>query len=118
MTLVEQAAPPTLRQDCWPIIPDRVEDLGIPRSVAADLVLRYLWLHGTGTLDRLNQTLKLSFPVLETLFHQFRNQQLLEVKGMTGNDYSFTLTAGGRALDLLVLIFARIYYNMIMKLFV
>ena len=98
MTLVEQAAPPTLRQDCWPIIPDRVEDLGIPRSVAADLLLRYLWLHGTGTLDRLNQTLKLSFPVLETLFHQFRNQQLLEVKGMTGNDYSFTLTAGGRAL--------------------
>ncbi|HEY1412606.1 MAG TPA: hypothetical protein VGF36_10715, partial [Rhodopila sp.] len=63
----------------------------------ADLVLRYLWLHGSGTLARLNETLKLSFPVLETVFHQFRNQQLLEVKGMTGNDYSFSLTAGGRA---------------------
>jgi hypothetical protein len=92
-----QEAPPALRQDCWPIVPDRIEDLGIPRSVVADLVLRYLWLHGSGTLARLNETLKLSFPVLETLFHQFRNQQLLEVKGMTGNDYSFTLTAGGRA---------------------
>ncbi len=80
------------------MIPDRVEDLGIPRSVATDLVLRYLWLHGSGTLAALNETLKLSFPVLETLFHQFRNQQLLEVKGMTGNDYSFTLTAGGRAM--------------------
>ena len=91
-------ATPTLRQDCWPVIPDRVEDLGIPRSVVADLVLRYLWLHGSGTLGRLNQSLKVSIPVLETLFHQFRNQQLLEVKGMTGNDYSFTLTAGGRAL--------------------
>ena len=78
-------------------IPDRLEDLGVPRSVVADLVLRYLWLHGSGTLARLNETLKLSFPVLETLFHQFRNQQLLEVKGMTGNDYSFSLTAGGRA---------------------
>src|SRR6476646_6346309 len=87
---------PTLRQECWPTIPDRIEDLGVPRSVVADLVLRYLWLHGSGTLARLNETLKLSFPVLETLFHQFRNQQLLEVKGMTGNDYSFTLTAGGR----------------------
>ena len=63
--------------------------------MVADLILRYLWLHGSATLGRLNETLKLSFPVLETLFHQFRNQQLLEVKGMTGNDYSFTLTASG-----------------------
>ena len=64
--------------------------------MVADLVLRYLWLHGSGTLAALNEALKLSFPVLETLFHQFRQQQLLEVKGMTGNDYSFTLTAGRR----------------------
>jgi predicted ATPase with chaperone activity len=91
------AAPQTLRQDCWPLVPDRLEDLGVPRSVVADLVLRYLWLHGTGTLHLLHQTLKLSFPLLESLFHQFRNQQLLEVKGMTGDDYSFTLTASGRA---------------------
>jgi len=90
------ATPKTLRQDCWPTIPDRLDDLGLPRSVVADLVLRYLWLHGSGTLALLNETLKLSFPVLEILFHQFRNQQLLEVKGMTGNDYSFSLTAGGR----------------------
>jgi len=90
-------APNSLRQDCWPIVPDRLDDLGVPRSVVADLVLRYLWLHGSGTLALLNETLKLSFPVLEILFHQFRNQQLLEVKGMTGNDYAFSLTASGRA---------------------
>src|ERR1035437_5805671 len=90
-------AVPTLRQDCWPLVPDLLEDLGVPRSVVADLVLRYLWLHGSGTLARLNETLKLSYPLLEPLFHQFRNQQLLEVKGMTGNDYSFSLTASGRA---------------------
>src|ERR1039457_628519 len=93
---VAHATPPSLRQDCWTLIPGRLEGLGVPRSVVADLVLRYLWLHGSGTLALLNETLKLSFPVLETLFHQFRNQQLLEVKGMTGNDYSFSLTAGGR----------------------
>jgi hypothetical protein len=29
------------------------------------------------------------------MFHQFRQQQLLEVKGMVGNDYSFTLTGSG-----------------------
>src|SRR3954453_2745933 len=80
-----------------PIIPDRFEDLDIPRSLVGDLVLRYLWLHGSATLTSLNETLKLSFPVLETLFHQFRQQQLLEVKGMIGHDYSFTLTNTGRA---------------------
>jgi hypothetical protein len=81
-----------------PPIPDRLEDLGLPRAMVGDLILRFLWLHGSGTLARLHESLKLSFPVLETLFHQFRQQQLLDVKGMLGNDYSFTLTASGRAL--------------------
>ena len=84
-------------QECWPLIADHIEDLGIQRSIVADLILRYLWLHGTGTLGSLHDSLKLSFPVLETTFHQFRQQQLLEVKGMSGNDYSFSLTAAGRA---------------------
>jgi len=79
------------------LIADHIEDLGIQRSIVADLILRYLWLHGTGTLGSLHDSLKLSFPVLETTFHQFRQQQLLEVKGMSGNDYSFSLTAAGRA---------------------
>ena len=85
-------------REARPILPDRVEDLGIPRGMVGDLFLRYLWLHGSGSLEALHQKLMLSFPVLETLFHQFRQQQLLEVKGMLGNDYSFTLTVGGRAL--------------------
>jgi hypothetical protein len=80
-----------------PAIPDSIEDLGIPRALVGDLILRYLWLHGSATLAILNQALKLGFPVLETIFHQFRQQQLLDVKGMIGNDYSFTLTSGGRA---------------------
>jgi hypothetical protein len=81
-----------------PTIPDRVEDLGIPRSMISDLVLRFLWLHGTGTLALLHETLKLSFQVLEVVFHEFRQQQLLEVKGMAGNDYTFSLTTAGRHL--------------------
>ena len=81
-----------------PTIPDRVDDLGIPRSLISDLILRYVWLYGSATLAALHQTLKLSFPVLEAMFHQFRQQQLLEVKGMVGNDYSFMLTGAGRAL--------------------
>src|SRR2546430_1529232 len=86
--------PPPIR----PTIPDRLEDLGIPRALVGDLVLRYLWLHGSATLTSLNESLKLSFPILETAFHQFRQQQLLEVKGMVGNDYAFNLTNTGRTL--------------------
>jgi len=89
--------PPICRPVARPIIPDKIEDLGISRSVVSDLILRYLWLHGSGTLSSLHQTLKLSFPLLESMFHQFRHQQLLEVKGMVGNDYSFSLTTAGRA---------------------
>ena len=85
-------------QSIRPNIPDRLEDLGIPRSMVSDLILRYLWLHGSGTLAMLNETLKLSFPVLEVMFHSFRQQHILEVKGMLGNDYAFSLTGAGRTL--------------------
>ena len=89
--------PVVVQPNARPIMPDKVEDLGISRAVVGDLILRYLWLRGSGTLSSLHQTLKLSFPLLETMFHQFRQQQLLEVKGMVGNDYSFSLTSSGRA---------------------
>jgi predicted ATPase with chaperone activity len=82
----------------WPTVPDRLEDLGLPRAMVSDLVLRYLWLHGSATLHSLHDTLKLSFPILEMLFHQFRQQQLLDVKGMLGEDYTFSLTVAGRTL--------------------
>jgi hypothetical protein len=85
-------------QRIQPIIPDRLDDLGISRSLVTDLILRYLWLHGSATLSMLHSTLKLSFTVLESMFHQLRQQQVLEVKGMLGNDYSFSLTSSGRAL--------------------
>ncbi len=89
--------PPPAKQELRPVIPDRIEDLGIPRSLVTDLILRYLWMHGTGSLHSLHDTLKLSFPILESVFHQLRQQQLLEVKGMLGNDYSFSLTGAGRS---------------------
>jgi hypothetical protein len=63
-----------------------------------DLILRRLYVVGTGTLESLSSTLKLSWQVVETVFHQLRQQQLLDVKGMIGNDYTFTLTGGGRAM--------------------
>jgi predicted ATPase with chaperone activity len=91
-------AEPVPNDAARPPIPDRLDDLGLPRAMVGDLILRYLWLHGTATLEDLHDSLKLSFPVLETIFHQFRQQQLLDVKGMVGNDYSFSLATSGRAL--------------------
>jgi len=96
MTSGINALAQAIRPDSRPVMPDRIEDLGIRRALVSDLVLRFLWLHGSATLQSLHQTLKLSFPLLETLFHQFRQQQLLEVKGMVGNDYAFSLTSHGR----------------------
>ena len=81
-------APNPPRQRTQPVIPDRPDDLGISRSLVTDLILRYLWLPGSATLSILHSTLKLSFTVLESMFHQLRQQQVLEVKGMVGNDYS------------------------------
>ena len=91
-------APPPARTSGRPRIPDHLDSIGIPRSLVSDLILRYLWIHGSGTLTTLHEALKISFPILETMFHQFRQQQLLEVKGMLGNDYSFSLTNSGRTL--------------------
>jgi hypothetical protein len=91
-------SPPPASSGLRPVMPDRIDDLGIPRSLVSDLILRYLWLHGSSTLSDLNRSLRLAFPVLEGVFHQFRQQQLIDVKGMTGDDYTFTLTSAGRAM--------------------
>ena len=91
-------APNPPLQRTQPVIPDRLDDLGVSRSLVTDLILRYLWLHGSATLSMLHSALKLSFTVLESMFHHLRQQQVLEVKGMVGNDYSFSLTSSGRAL--------------------
>jgi hypothetical protein len=78
--------------------PEIVEALGIPSSLATDLVLRRVYLAGESNFQSLSQALKLSTAVVESVFRDLRKQQLIEVKGMVGNDYNFTLTSAGRAL--------------------
>src|SRR5947208_12543073 len=78
--------------------PRDLSQLGIPSSMAMDLVLRFLREHGTGSLTSLQRSLKLSFPVVETLFQQLRQQMLIEIKGTAGGDYLFTLTGAARDL--------------------
>jgi hypothetical protein len=78
-----------------PLSPD---ELDIPKPLVEDLVLRKTFTKGTSTLKDLSIELKLSFPLLNSLFQNLRKQQLFEVTGMEGNDYVFTLSGIGREL--------------------
>jgi len=63
-----------------------------------DLIVRRLSLEGTSNLTALSEKLKLSYPVVDYLFRSMRQHNLIEVKGMIGNDYWITLSGAGRAL--------------------
>jgi energy-coupling factor transporter ATP-binding protein EcfA2 len=75
-----------------PKTPESLEELDIPGSLVEDLVLRRLYTIGTSSLRALSQDLKLSFSVLQSVFDRLRKEQFFEVKGMQGQDYTFTLS--------------------------
>lgn len=81
-----------------PAVPETLEDLGLSQSFVTDLVLRRLLLEGFSSLTSLSHTLKLSVSIIDIVFKHLRAQQLIEVKGMIGNDYSFVLSQAGRQL--------------------
>ncbi len=81
-----------------PRAPESVEQLGVPEILVQDLILRRVFIERTSTLASLARALKLSLPVVETVFRQMRHRQLVEVLGMVGNDYSFALSGQGRQL--------------------
>ncbi|MBL8221150.1 MAG: AAA family ATPase [Bryobacterales bacterium] len=88
----------SVRSTFAPTIPQTFEDLGIPVTLVTDLVVRRLLLEGSSTLQILSTKLKLSIPVVDTVFRHLRQQQIIEVKGMVGNDYSFHLSNSGKQL--------------------
>jgi len=81
-----------------PSIPERLDDVGVPQALILDLMLRRLMVEGYSSLNSLSQRLKLSISVLDAVFKHMRAQQMIEVRGMIGNDYSFSLSGAGRAL--------------------
>jgi len=87
-----------VRTGFTPNVPQTFEDLGISQSLVLDLVLRRLLLEGFSTLEQLSNKLKVSMPILNIVFQHMRSQQLVEVKGMVGNDYHFTLSQAGKML--------------------
>jgi hypothetical protein len=79
-----------------PEVPDNLQDLDIPVALVEDLILRHLYTKGGSSISKLSKALKLSFPVIDTVFQQLRKRQLFEVTGMEGNDYTFTLSGSGQ----------------------
>lgn len=82
----------------WPVVPDRIDDLGIPKTLVVDLALRHIRVQGSSSLRALSRSMKVSIPVVESLYHHFRQQQFLDVEGMQGDDYVFRLTNKAREL--------------------
>lgn len=87
-----------IRASFTPAVPQTIEELGIGQNLMLDLVVRRLMLEGSSTLQALAQKLRVSIPVVDAIFRYMRSQALVEVKGMVGNDYHFTLSGAGKAL--------------------
>jgi predicted ATPase with chaperone activity len=87
-----------LRSRFSPKVPQNYEELSISQSLVLDLVLRRLLLEGFSTLESLSHALRVSVPIIDVAFRHLRQQQLIEVKGMIGNDYSFVLSQAGKQL--------------------
>jgi len=72
--------------------------LDIPKALVIDLFLRRLYSEGTSNLTALKDALQLPLPIIEGVFQHLRKEQLLEVRGMVGEDYTFFLSEAGRHL--------------------
>jgi len=98
-TSITETNPGTVR------MPHKLEEVGIRRGLLEDLALKILYLHGEMSLTQLSEHMCLSFGVIEEIFHFFRQEQLCEVKGMTGGTHRIVASQQGRqrAADLLSL---------------
>jgi hypothetical protein len=88
----------TVRSAFAPSIPQDFKELGISESLVLDLMLRRLLIEGFSSIAGIAKSLRLSHRVVDIVFKHMRSQQLVEVKGMIGNDYSFTLSQAGKQL--------------------
>lgn len=79
-----------------PPTPQTFDELGVPQSLVIDLFLRRTLIEGFSTLESLSKALRVSVAIVDQVFRQLRQQQIVEVKGMVGNDYQFVLTQAGK----------------------
>jgi hypothetical protein len=83
---------------CIPPMPERIDHLNLSESLVLDIYLHFLYRRGKVSLTSVSESLRIPIPIAESIFRQFLKQQIVEVKGMVGDDYEFLLTASGRTL--------------------
>lgn len=88
--------PPTF----LPKPPAHFEDIDIPEHFLIDIAVRLVYLRGVCTINMMASCLKLSLEISESIFRKLSDQQHLEVRRMSGDDYVFSLSASGRRLAL------------------
>jgi hypothetical protein len=81
-----------------PELPNTQEQAGISSSLIEDLFMRHVHLKRCNTISATSESMGLAYPIVERVFRDVRNQRLLEVTGMVGDDYIFSLTGAGRTL--------------------
>jgi predicted ATPase with chaperone activity len=72
-----------------------IEEIGIPRALVRDLVLKRVFLESTTNLSRLISATKLDYNVVNELFGGMQKEQVVETKGVVGHNYELTLTRKG-----------------------
>jgi hypothetical protein len=76
--------------------PGYLEDLGVSETLVADLFLKQAYKAGTCTLGSLAASLRLTVDIVEAVFRKLKSQQFVEVRGMHGDDFEFTLSQAGK----------------------
>ena len=81
-----------------PPVPQTFAELGIPETLVLDLMLRRMVIEGFSSMTALSRSIRVALPIVDLVFKHMRQQQLVEIKGMSGNDYQFVLSAAGKQL--------------------
>lgn len=77
--------------------PAKLADLDIPEQVVLDLVLVRTFVQERTSTRKLAEDLALSPGIVLAVFEELRNRRFLDVHGLVGDDYTFSLTTDGRA---------------------
>jgi energy-coupling factor transporter ATP-binding protein EcfA2 len=72
-----------------------IESTDIPRGLISDLVLKRTFLEGIINLSRLIGETKLDYNVIYDVFCGMQKDLLIEIKGVVGHNYEFTLSHKG-----------------------
>lgn len=78
--------------------PQRIEALGLGRTLMEDLLLRRAVLEGRTPMTTLAEKLHVSINVVEALLNEMRQRKLIEYDGMDGRAYLISVTEAGHAL--------------------